>query len=108
MKSFIDAVFVMDTSSLCIVVVLSVLWAYLLYETLGSWLIGVLSAPMFILTSLIANYLLEKAKFFITGDAITDVIFATCIGSISSLAATLVAVRMLMSISTANLKNKQS
>lgn len=108
MHQFLITIELMDSKTFYLILALSVVWGYLLYETLESWMIGTISVPMFALSSFLAIHVMEKTKFYLAHDDTTNTIFAACVGSIIGLAITCIIARLYLANSVARLKIQRS
>jgi len=108
MDDFIGSVVLMDNSGFYIVLGLSVLWSYLIYEMVGSWVMGVLCVPLFALCSFIAIYVLQSNGFFLSSRGSADVFLGSCIGSVLGIMATIFAVRLMSALGTSGLKTSRN
>jgi len=108
MNDFIGSVVLMDNTSFYIVIGLSMLWSYLIYEMVGSWMMGVLCVPLFAACSFIAIYILQSNGFFLSSRGTADVFLGSCVGSVAGIMATIFAIRLMSALGTSSLKTSRN
>lgn len=100
MYQLIRAIMDMDPLNFYLILGLSALWSYLIYEMTASWIHGVVSFPLFAGCSLLTVEVMESYRLLLAADETTNVIFGTCIGSILGICATFLAIQMMTRISS--------
>jgi len=105
MEDVINGVLLLDKLTIFVVIGLSVLWSYLLYEALGQWSVSVFGLPVFIVFSLVAVHYLRMNSTNSSHEI--ELIFGWGIGSIVGLLATLLAVRLVQSLAEPRLPAKR-
>ena len=95
MEDLINAVMLTDTVTLYMVIGLSVLWSYLLFEAIGSKGVAIFGLPLFIVFSLIAVHYLRLNTA--SSDEL-NIVTGSGIGSVIGLLATLLSVRLMQAL----------